>query len=246
MLALTLGHMSFSQAAPGWREEANVYTRLYDAPLRFTNGDSMTMLQLANKHPLVIGLVFSKCAGVCYPMLRQLKTQVERHQPKTDFTVLILSFDPEDGIDDMRQMAERYGLEGKAHWRFATTTEIDPLIVSIGFIPVRNDTMRQYDHEALLVGVNTDGYLAKKLIGMRDQEAFDLLIKSIHNQFAPTYRLPTSGSLFSCFNYDPVTGKNKPGLGLLLIALPALLSVMLLLSIRLIVHQKQERKAGRT
>ncbi|MBP9056494.1 MAG: hypothetical protein KBF69_08900, partial [Saprospiraceae bacterium] len=50
----------------------------------------------------------------------------------------------------------------------------------------------------------------------------------IYNSFTPTHQLPNKNRLFSCFNYDPKTGKNTPGLGLLFIALPAILTIFIL------------------
>ncbi|MFA5297453.1 MAG: hypothetical protein WC389_04515, partial [Lutibacter sp.] len=138
-------------------------------------------------------------------------------------------------------MAKRFGLEDNKQWLFGVTNKIEELNQSIGFSPVLDSISGQYDHDALLVGINSDGYITKKLIGVRQGHDMDLLIASVNNIYSPTYRLPNKNALFSCFNYDPATGKNTPGLGLLFIALPAVITVLLLVSISHIVRNKSDR-----
>jgi hypothetical protein len=136
-------------------------------------------------------------------------------------------------------LAKRLGLENDKQWTFAVTDNIDNLNKSIGFDPVWDSTQKQYDHDALLVGINKEGYITKKLIGLRDEHELELLFNSMNNDFAPTYRLPYKNQLFSCFNYNPKTGKNTPGLGLLFIALPAIITLFMLFSISYIVRSNK-------
>jgi hypothetical protein len=133
-------------------------------------------------------------------------------------------------------LAKKFGLNNDNQWTFAVTDNIENLNKSVGFDPVWDSVQNQYDHDALLVGINKEGYITKKLIGLRDEHELELLINSINNVFAPTYRLPNQNQLFSCFNYNPKTGKNTPGLGLLFIALPAVITLLMLFSISYIVR----------
>ncbi len=84
--------------------------------------------------------------------------------------------------------------------------------------------------------VNRGGNITKKLLGIRQVGDLNLMIDSVNNVFSPTYRLPTENTLFSCFNYDPKTGKNTIGFGFFFIALPAILTVLLLVSTRCLVR----------
>lgn len=243
ILALVIifwGSINKGQPLPDLREEINVYEQLYDAPLHLINGENSSIRQLASNKPLIIALIFTRCSGICSPLLLQLRENLKNTpiDDNSQFTVLVVSFDPRDSLKDMIWMAGRFGLVDNNDWRFAVTDSINQLISSIGFNPVWDDKSQQFDHDALLVGVNSEGYITKKLIGMRDEHEIGLLISSINNIYLPTYRLPGSNNLFSCFNYDPRTGKNKPGLGLLFIALPALISFSLVFGIRFIVRRK--------
>lgn len=137
------------------------------------------------------------------------------------------------------QLAQRLNLENNKQWLFATTRDIEKLNLSVGFHPKWDSTRSQFDHDALLVGINKEGYITKKLIGLRNQNDLGLLISSVNDVFSPSYRLPGKNLLFSCFNYNPETGKNTPGLGLLFLTLPAVITVVLLLGISYMVKQKR-------
>ena len=224
-------------SATGMAEETNIYEKVFDAPLRTSAGATTTVREVYRQRPTLVALVFTRCAGICSPFLLQLKDNLKLSGNKS-FNVLVISFDPRDNLDDMGAMARKFGLENDPQWVFATTDSIGQFIQSIGFRPVWDNASQQYDHDALLVGVNAEGYITKKLIGIRGGHDLDLIIASVNNVFTPTYRLPNKNALFSCFNYDPKTGKNTPGLGLLFIALPAIITVLLLVFISRAVHNK--------
>lgn len=217
-----------------WREEEGIYTRIYDAKIKLISGEQTSIHQLAAKKPLIVALVFTRCAGVCNPLLLQLKENIQiilrKNQYK--FSVLVLSFDPLDSLKDMQNLAYRFNLLNEPNWELAVVDSISSMTKSVNFFPVWDMRKKQYDHDALLVGVNTQGYITKKLIGLRSADEISLLISDINNVYSPSYRLPTPANMFTCFNYDPKTGKNTPGWGLAFIALPALLTVGILAFLR--------------
>jgi cytochrome oxidase Cu insertion factor (SCO1/SenC/PrrC family) len=221
----------------GLKEETNIYNKIYDAPLNIGAEKQLAFHELYARKPLLLALVFTRCSGVCNPFLLRLKENLQFKNKNDSFNVLVLSFDPRDSLGDMELLAERFGLENDNQWIFGVTDSIENLNQSIGFAPVWDSVSKQFDHDALLVGINSEGYITKKLIGIRQGHDMDLLIASVNNVFSPTYRLPNKNMLFSCFNYDPKTGKNKLGLGLLFIALPAVLTVLLLLSVSYFVRR---------
>ena len=225
-------------ASTGMEEETNIYEKIVNAPLYVNEKQPMTFDELYHQKPLLVALIFTRCSGICSPFLLQLKDNLQLKADDKSFNILVISFDPRDNLEDMNNMARRFGLENDPQWIFALTDSIEQLNQSIGFHPIWDSATNQYDHDALLVGINREGYITKKLIGMRTKHDIDLIIASVNNIFAPTYRLPNKNSLFSCFNYDPITGKNTPGLGLLFIALPAVLTILLLVSISYIVRKR--------
>jgi len=235
-LVLVLVCQSTAQSIDGWKEEQGVYEKVHDAPLQLIDGRETSIRQLARNRPVVLAMIFTRCAGVCNPFILRLKQQLLLREESPGFQLIVLSFDPRDQMAEMQAYAKRFGLAGEANWYFAVTSEISSLNQSMGFDPVWDGTRQHYDHDALLVGVNNQGYITKKLLGLRDYRDLTQLAASIHNEFSPTYQLPGQNLLFSCFNYDPGTGKSKPGLGLVFIALPAILAFGLVFGIRWIVR----------
>ncbi|MBK6665728.1 MAG: SCO family protein [Saprospiraceae bacterium] len=212
-----------------WKEESHVYTKVLDAPLKgYGLGDSTSLLQLAHQNPTILALIFTRCTGICNPFLLQLSEKLEWEIEHKNFNIVVISFDPRDTQADMSALAKRFHLDQEKQWIFGVTDSIESLNKSIDFNPIWDEARQQYDHEALLVGINSDGYITKKLIGMRSTSDLALLVGSIYNSFTPTHQLPNKNRLFSCFNYDPKTGKNTLGLGLLFIALPAILTIFIL------------------
>lgn len=214
------------------KEEVNIYKRVYDAPIETIKGEQTSLLRLTEREPLIVALIFTRCSNICYPFLLRLKEDLQFGNPRGRFNVAVVSFDPRDSKEDMERMAKGFGLDREPDWIFGITKEIDSLIRSIGFDILWDEARQQFDHDALLVGLNKDGRISKKLIGIRNTKDLNLLVSSINNVYAPTYRLPGQNLLFSCFNYDPETGKTTPGTGLLFLALPAVLTLLLLVGIR--------------
>ncbi len=140
----------------------------------------------------------------------------------------MLSFDPRDDMEQMKNYGNRFVIVDKEKWLFAITPDIDTLLASIGFDPIWDSTRQQYEHEALLVGINENGHVARKLLGLRSAQDLDLLLREINNEFIPSYPLPNKNMIFSCFTYDPITGKKKPSWGLLVLLIPAVLTGLLI------------------
>jgi cytochrome oxidase Cu insertion factor (SCO1/SenC/PrrC family) len=223
----------------GFEEENNIYKKVYDARLNVNKDVVQTMAQLYGKKPILLALIYTRCSGICNPFLVQLKENLQFKTDADNFKVLVLSFDPRDTRQDMQQLAHWLNLENNQQWIFATTADIKKLDQSVGFKPSWDSIRSQYDHDALLVGINKEGYITKKLIGLRSKADVASMISSVNDVFSPSYRLPGKNQLFSCFNYNPQTGKNTPGLGLLVLALPAILSLMLVLGISYSVRRKE-------
>lgn len=225
----------------GVKEESNIYEKIYNTPINVVGEKQLYLQELYSQKPMLLALVFTRCSGVCNPFLLQLKENIQLRTKDNSFNVLVLSFDPRDRVNDMNILAQRFGVDNNKQWIFGITDSILKLNQSINFNPVWDSISYQYDHDALLVGINNEGYITKKLIGLRQGHDFDLLIASVNNIFSPTYRIPNKNMLFSCFNYDPKTGENKLGLGLLFIALPAVLTVLLLVFISYFVRDRSAR-----
>ena len=209
-------------------EEQGLYTPIADVELS-TSSAQFKLSELYARQPVMVALIFTRCTGICSPFLLQLSENMRALDPQEKFKVLVVSFDHRDSDADMERYARLFNLEHDERWVFATTDQIDELIASVGLLPTWDSTSQQFDHDALLVAVNGNGYITRKMAGIRDRKDIASMIKTMDGEFIPSYPLASNGVMFSCFTYDPATGVRKPSIGLLILLVPALLTAMLLL-----------------
>jgi protein SCO1 len=185
----------------------------------------MPRLQLADiwrEKPVLLTLVFTRCAGICSPFLMSLKSAVDAiGDAGGDYRMMVLSFDPRDTPADMAALAGHIGVSANSDWIFGTSTpaEIERVAKATGFWFQWDIERGQFDHPAMLVGVRA-GRIARLLVGgvvspVRLKEVVD----ELRGEFVPAYPLP-GRALFRCFQYDPAVRRFKPDWGFLLLLLP--------------------------
>lgn len=223
---------SFSQTTTEYSliEESKLFTKIPDIDINTPDGQ-YNISDFYDKSPIILALVFTRCTGICSPLLSKLAENIRILNTEEKFRVLVLSFDPADSVGNMQELSKRFRLSENKQWTFATTKQIDSMNISFNFKPVWDSIIQQFDHEALLVGINQNGYIVKKLVGLRDANALKSLIKAINNEFIISYPLPNEKMILSCFTYDPVTGKKTPSIGLLFFLLPAALLAIVLIAL---------------
>ncbi|MCO5234312.1 MAG: SCO family protein [Chitinophagales bacterium] len=207
-------------------EEQELYQTIPNLTIQSTFGE-FQLSELYHQQPIIIAYIFTRCSGICYPYLLQLNDHIQQLNTQKKFKILVLSFDPRDQLADMQNLQKNYLMNTQKEWIFAITPDIQKLNSSIHFKPEWNKIQEQYDHESVLIGVNTEGYISSKKIGTTDLKDIQLLLKDIHNEFVISYPLKMTNTIMSCFTYDPATGKKKPALGLLILLLPAVLTAII-------------------
>ena len=70
-----------------------------------TMGSERRLSSLWREGPLLLTLVFTRCAGVCSPYLRALHAADAQLGAPTDVRRVVLSFDPRDTPEDLRRTA---------------------------------------------------------------------------------------------------------------------------------------------
>ncbi len=172
--------------------------------------------------PVLLTLVFTRCAGICSPFLMSLKSAVDAiGGAGSDYRVVVLSFDPQDTPADMAALARHIGVSHSRDWIFGTSNaaEIERIAQSTGFWFQWDAERGQFDHPAMLVGVR-EGRIARLLVGgtvlpVRLKEVVD----EVRGEFVPAYPLP-GNVIFRCFQYDPALRRFKLDWGFLLLLMP--------------------------
>lgn len=229
LIALGLAAPAFSSdGAYDLSEEEGLYAPVADVRLR-TSDAEMRLSQVYSRQPVMLALIFTRCTGICSPFMLELSENMRALDPKSKFKVLVVSFDPRDSNADMDRYARLFQVDQDERWIFATTDQIDELTGSVAFRTEWDSTRQQFEHEALLVAVNGNGYITRKMIGMRGRKDLASMLTTLEGTFLPSYPLPGKESMLSCFTYDPVTGVRKPSYGLLVLLVPGLLTFLLVL-----------------
>jgi len=223
VLALPLNAQQSVTAASVLPDEGRYANRLFpDIVAHSLHSPNFRLSDIWREKPVLLTLVFTRCAGICSPFLMSLKSAVDAiGGAGGDYHMVVLSFDPQDTPADMAALAGHIGVSGNGDWIFGTSTatEIERIAQSTGFW-FRWDTERgQFDHPAMLVGVRA-GRIARLLVGgvvlpVRLKEVVD----ELRGEFVPAYPLP-GRALFRCFQYDPAVRRFKPDWGFLLLLLP--------------------------
>ena len=210
---------------PAPDEGAYINRPFPDIVIRTTDGERR-LSEIWREGPVLLTLVFTRCAGVCSPYLRSLRAADAQLGAPGDLRRVVVSFDPRDTADDMRRTAGHLNLSDRPDWIFgvATPEEIGRVTRAAGFWFAWDATREQFDHPAMLVAIR-EGRLVRLLVGgtvttVRLAE----VLQEARGQFVASY--PAPGSVrFRCFDYDPATGRTTLAWGAMLLLVPAVVAV---------------------
>ncbi|HKV81545.1 MAG TPA: SCO family protein [Candidatus Sulfotelmatobacter sp.] len=178
--------------------------------------------------PLLLTMVFTRCAGVCSPFLHSLKSAVsEAGGLGADYRVLVLSFDPKDTVADMKMMAESLGVKSNPDWIFgvASPSDIRKVSAATGFWFQWDRPLEQYDHPAVVVAIDR-GRVVRMLAGATVPPAsLSEIVQELRGKFVASYVLPGKVA-FRCFEYDPNSGRYALDWGVILLLLPGTLAML--------------------
>ena len=220
-------------------EAAVVYQPLPDIEIELGDGSETHLSELWAERPLMLTLVFSRCYGVCSPFLKTIRSVADDvGGTARDFDFLVLSFDSRDTTDEMKIMAETTGAAGREGWHFGIASEADikRLTETIGFQFQWNETSQQFDHPATLVALSEKGRVVRVVTGGALSHArFREVVSELRGDFVPIY--PTEADVrFRCFEFS-ADGVARPSWGLLILVLPAIVSLLLAVAIFQIVRR---------
>jgi protein SCO1/2 len=191
-----------------------------------TTAGEQRLSRLWREGPVLLTLVFTRCAGVCSPYLRALRAADESLGAPADLRRVVLSFDPRDTVEDMRQTAVHLEVADLADWivGVASPADIERAAQAAGFWFTWDAGREQFDHPAMLVAVR-DGRIARLFVGATITPArLAEVLREARGQFVASYPLP-GNVRFRCFDYDPATGRATLAAGSLLMLIPAVAAV---------------------
>ncbi len=256
MIIIALGHIALAQNFTTETdtlfpvESRYIYKNIDDIKIITSDNHLTSLSNLWHKKPLLLTLIFSRCAGICSPLVSSLKFSIERiegDKKEYDFYTVVLSFDTSDTPEDMAVFRKGFNLSEKSDWIFGIFAEkekIKKFTNEIGFWYNWIDSIGQYDHPGMVVGIR-DGKVVRILVGgnitvVKLREVID----EIKGNFIPFYALQKNVA-FRCLNYDPETGKVKIGVGTLIMFIPVFFTFFITFTI-FIISGKNKNQNSKT
>lgn len=172
-----------------------------------------------DRRPVLLVPGYYNCPRLCSLVFNGVRDGVaavldQNLKPGRDFTVVSLSFDPEETPALARAKAKNYRASipdqtiPEAGWVFLTgrPAAIDAVLDAIGY-RYRKDG-EEYSHAAALVAVAPDGKISRYLYGIKHRP-YDFrlaLVEASDGRIGQTF----DKVLLYCFRYDPQSGKYTP------------------------------------
>ena len=199
-----------------------------DIPLLLADGSQARLSDLWRERPLLVTFFYRRCNGICTPFLEWLRDASRQAGGLgRDYRVLALSFDDADAARDVRAQAAALDLLQSPDWYFAVTDRdaLARIAGALDFWYRFDPAIRQYDHNALLVGIERGRVVRALVAGGGDGARIRELVWEIRGSFIPFYALPGQSAL-KCFAFDAGSGKTRMDWGMLLLVLPALSALL--------------------
>jgi protein SCO1 len=209
------------EAAAPPAEDRFVNAPLPNVGLTTAGGARTDVATVAGGRPLLLALVFTRCAGVCSPFLASWRAADRWLRKDNQVVRLVLSFDPRDSAADMAELARHLGLAHDAAWTFAVAApdDIRRIAAAVGFWYDWDASRQQFDHPAMVAAARR-GRVIRLLVGGSVSSArLDELTREASGEFVRSYPLP-GRSRFRCVQYDPRTGRLSLDWGFALLLIP--------------------------
>jgi protein SCO1/2 len=212
-----------SQERPAYLAHAGLEQRLgQPLPLQaqFTDetGHAAPLSSWFDGKPVVMALVYYKCAMLCPQVLHGLATGLKATTltPGKDYEVLTFSIDPTDTPSDAAAQKQTFLTEmghpeaaNAVHFLTATQPSIDAISGATGFhfvrVPGPDGKMDQFAHSSVIMFATPDGKMSKYLAGI-DYQPRDLrmaLLQASQKKISN----PVDLIILYCCNYSPSSGR---------------------------------------
>ena len=185
-----------------------------DTEFRGGNGKAVSISSFFEQEkPVVLSLAYFTCPRLCLLAtdgVLEVINQLGSFRPGRDYTVVTVSFDPEEALDVIGAKAARYkkaltgGVEEARDWHFLTGTaeNILRLTDSVGFRFKKDG--EEFAHASGIVILTPEGKISRYLYGVQhDPRNFKLsLIEASEGKIGSSELL--NKVLMFCYQFDPI------------------------------------------
>jgi len=185
-----------------------------DTEFNGENGETVSISSFfGQEKPVVLSLAYFTCPRLCLlgtDGVLEVINQMDSFRPGEDYTVVTMSFDPEESPEVIGAKAARYkkaltgGTQEAGNWHFFTATEenILRLTDSVGFRFKKDG--EEFAHPSGIVILTPEGVISRYLYGVQyDPRNFKLsLIEASEGKIGSSELL--NKVLMFCYQFDPV------------------------------------------
>jgi protein SCO1/2 len=185
-----------------------------DLVFKDETGQALPLRTYFGDKPVLLSLVYFKCASVCPMSMRETTLSLSRLplKPGTDYNVLIVSFDPQDTPTVAAEQKLKYsqdfhraGFGAGFHFLTGSQDAISKLTDAVGWKYVWDERTKQFAHAAGIMIATPEGRLSRYFYGMQYASA-DIrmgLVEAAKDKIAA----PADYILLFCFHWDEHQGK---------------------------------------
>jgi len=225
-------------------EDHYIYKHIPDVSITTLSG-VQNLSTIWRDKPVLLTMIFSRCARVCSPFLRSLSSAISQAGGLgADYRVVVLSFDPQDTIKDMEDMVDELGIESNRDWIFAVASpsDVKRLATATGFWFQWDQSSGQFDHPSLVVAIDR-GQLVRMLAGATVPSAsLREIVQELRGKFVASYALAGKVA-FRCFEYDPNSGRYSLDWGLALMLLPGASAILVTTWVFLVLPSSRRKRS---
>jgi len=201
--------------------------------------------------PVVMALVYYKCAMLCPQVLHGLATGLKQMtlMPGKDYDVLVFSIDPTDtpadAVSQKQQFLQEAGFAGNGeaagavHFLTGDAAAIAAVSSAAGFhyvrVPGPDGKMDQFAHSSVIMFATPDGKMSKYLSGI-DYPARDLRM-ALLDASEKKISNPVDLLILYCCSYNPVAGRYSVSI-LRILGLAGMVSMVVVVGMLVLLTRK--------
>lgn len=185
-----------------------------DLVFKDETGQTVPLRTYFGDKPVLLSLVYFKCASVCPMSMRETTLSLSRLplKPGTDYNVLIVSFDPQDTPAIAAEQKAKYsqdfhhaGFGDGFHFLTGSQDSISRLTDAVGWKYVWDQKTQQFAHAAGIMVATPEGKLSRYLYGIAyaSPDVRMALVEAAKHKIGS----PADFILLFCFHWDETQGK---------------------------------------
>jgi protein SCO1/2 len=185
-----------------------------DLVFKDETGQAVPLRTYFGDKPVLLSLVYFKCASVCPMSMRETTLALSRLplKPGTDYNVLVVSFDPQDtpaiAAEQKLQYSQDFhkaGFGDGFHFLTGSQDSIAKLTDAVGWKYVWDEHTKQFAHAAGIMIATPEGKLSRYIYGIAyaSQDIRMALVEAGKHKIGS----PADYILLFCFHWDEQQGK---------------------------------------